>query len=76
MKNKKPSTLYSIAAAAVKNLSVGESTTIKAPEKIKSFRKYISEIGQREDKKFTTKVDGSKITIMRVEYFNIHSGQK
>jgi hypothetical protein len=65
--------LYSDVRSVIGTMEVGEMQTIPIPDKLKAFRKFLSEIAGNEHKKFTTKVVGNSLHIMRVNYFSIPS---
>lgn len=65
--------LYSIVQSTIDNLDIGEMVTIEIPDKLKAFRKFLSEISAKDHKKFTTKVKDGQLHIMRVNYFSIPS---
>jgi hypothetical protein len=58
---------------AVSGLEIGESIIIDAPSNLLYFRKYLTEHSKAQGKKFTTKLIGGKLHLMRVKYSNIYS---
>lgn len=69
----KSNTMYNLASNAIDGMEVGENRIIDAPDNLGYFRKYLSEISKREGKKFSTKIFGNKMHILRIKYSNIHS---
>ena len=67
------SALYTEVKNITEGMEVGELSVIPVPENLKAFRKYLSEISRKQDKRFTTKVVGNQLHIMRVKYSNIYS---
>lgn len=63
--------LYTDVKALADSLHVGEIKTIDIPDKLKAFRKFLSEIGKNEHKKFATKIVNNELHIMRVNYFSV-----
>lgn len=63
--------LYNYVQSTIDGLSIGELTTIPLPDKLKAFRKFLSEVATREHKKFTTKVKDGELHIMRIKYFSV-----
>lgn len=66
-------TVYNEVKAIIDSLGIGESEVINEPLKLGAFRKYLSEIGKRENKAFRTKLINGKLHIMRIKYSNIYS---
>lgn len=66
-------TMYKLAVETIQDMEVGDSKIIPMPEILGYFRKYLSERGKHEGKKFTTKVVGNKLHILRIKYSNIYS---
>ena len=54
-------------------MDIGDSELIPIPGNLKAFRKYLSEISQREQKAFKTKILDNHLHILRVKYANIYS---
>ena len=65
--------MYSLMIEAVTGLGIGDSAVIDAPANLSYFRKYLSEHSKAQGKKFTTKLIGDKLHLMRVKYSNIYS---
>lgn len=63
--------LYSLVQSTIDSLNVGEITTIPVPDNLKAFRKFLSEISKKDHKKFTTKVKGNDLHILRVNFFSV-----
>lgn len=66
-------TMYSLASQVIAGMEVGDVKTIALPADLPFFRKYLSEIGKREGKRFTTRTLPEGLQLMRVKYYNIHS---
>ena len=67
------STLYNTVLSTIDNMEIGDSRILAIPGQLKAFRKYLTEISQRQGKKFTTKVQNNKLVILRIKYSNIYS---
>ena len=65
--------MYSLVESTIDGMKIGHKKTIQLPENLSYFRKYLCEISKSRGMKFTTKASSSKMEIMRVKYFNIHS---
>lgn len=67
------SSLYSIVQSTIDGLSIGEMTTIPKPDKLKAFRKFLTEISKKDHKKFTTKLnkDKDEMHILRINYYSV-----
>lgn len=63
--------LYNYVQGTVESLKIGELVTIDIPDKLKSFRKFLTEISHKDHKKFTTKIKNGELHIMRVAYFSV-----
>jgi Na+-transporting NADH:ubiquinone oxidoreductase subunit NqrA len=63
--------MYSYVQSVIDGLSIGELTTIPIPDKLKAFRKFLSEIASKDHKKFTTKIKGGELHIMRIKYYSV-----
>lgn len=63
--------LYSDVRGVIEGLDIGELITIPIPSKLKAFRKFLSEISSKDHKKFTTKIKGSDMHIMRINYHSV-----
>jgi len=68
--SKKKITEYELAKQLVENMEVAEVKTLDKPENLNTFRQYLTNFSQKQQKKFTTKVSGDKIKVMRVEFFS------
>lgn len=67
-------TLYSYVKDLADSLEIGQSIEIDNPgEQLPSFRKYLSDYGKRQSKKFASRLVQDKLTILRVKYSNIYS---
>ena len=77
MAKKKKITMYQLVLNTIKEMKVGDSKTIKTPDNISYFRKYLNEIGSRHGQKFTTKIvsDGVELKIMRIKYSNLYTNE-
>lgn len=64
-------TLYSYVQSTVDGLQIGELTTIPMPDKLKAFRKFLCEIAGKDHKKFTTKIKGNELHILRINYHSV-----
>lgn len=64
-------TVYSHVQSTIDGLDIGEMITISVPDKLRAFRKFLSEISLKDHKKFTTKVIGSQMHILRVNYYSV-----
>lgn len=64
-------TLYALAKETIAEMKVGELKEIKVPGNLRAFRKYLSEIATKEKKKFSTRLTGRNLHIMRVQYSSI-----
>lgn len=67
------SNMYNLASAAIEGMDIGEVRYIDMPTDLAFFRKYLSEIAKRKEKRFTTRSIDGQLQIMRVKYYNIHS---
>lgn len=65
--------MYNLVTNTIDGMEIGDNTSIKLPDNLPYFRKYLSEISKREGKKFTTKIVGNKLELMRIKYSNIYS---
>lgn len=63
--------MYSFVQTTIDGLKIGQLVTIPIPDKLGAFRKFLSEIAGKDHKKFTTKVKGNELHIMRVQYYSI-----
>lgn len=63
--------MYNYVQNTIDTISVGELVTIPVPDKLKAFRKFLSEISAKDHKKFTTKIKGNDLHIMRVNYYSV-----
>ncbi len=63
--------LYNYVQQVTEAIKIGELITIDKPDKLKAFRKFLSEISAKEHKKFTTKVKNNQLHIMRVKYYSV-----
>lgn len=63
--------LYSYVADIINDIEIGQLVTIDRPSKLKAFRKFLSEISKKDHKKFTTKLDGELLHIMRIKYYSV-----
>lgn len=63
--------MYSFVQNTIDDIKMGQLVTIPLPDKLGAFRKFLSEISSKDHKKFTTKVKGSELHIMRVQYYSI-----
>jgi len=63
--------LYNYVQTTIEGLNTGELVTIPIPDKLKAFRKFLSEIAAKDHKKFTTKVKNGELHIMRVKYYSV-----
>ena len=65
--------MYTLANDTIQGMEVGDIRIIRlpSPNDLAFFRKYLSEIAKRGDKKFTTKTISDQLHIMRVKYSNI-----
>lgn len=63
--------LYSFVQSTVDDLDIGQLVTIDEPGKLKAFRKFLSEIGKKDHKKFTTKLKDGQLHIMRIKYHSV-----
>ena len=63
--------LYSFVQSTVDGLDIGQLVTIDEPHKLKAFRKFLSEIGKKDHKKFTTKLKDGQLHIMRIKYHSV-----
>lgn len=74
---RKPSTdsnsMYSLVLDSIEGMEIGEVKVIDKPSSLPFFRKYLSEIGKRDGKRFTTRSNNDSLEIMRVKYYSIHS---
>lgn len=69
--------MYHVVKSVIDDMAVKEVKDIDMPEDIRFFRKYLSEISRKEQKKFQTKNIGyGKLRIVRVPYFNILKSKK
>lgn len=64
-------TLYSYVQSTIDTLGIGEMIIIPIPDKLKAFRKFLSEISTKDHKKFTTKSKDGHLHIMRINYHSI-----
>lgn len=63
--------MYNYVQNTIDGLTVGELVTIPVPDKLKAFRKFLSEISAKDHKKFTTKIKGNDLHIMRINYYSV-----
>jgi hypothetical protein len=63
--------LYSYVASTIEGLEIGQMTSIPVPDKLKAFRKFLSEIASRQHRKYTTKVVGQELHILRVPFYSV-----
>lgn len=63
--------VYNYVQGVIDGMKIGDIITIDRPDKLKAFRKFLSEISAREHKKFTTKLKGNEFHILRVNYYSI-----
>lgn len=63
--------MYNYVQNTIEGLTVGELVTIPVPDKLKAFRKFLSEISAKDHKKFTTKIKGNDLHIMRINYYSV-----
>jgi hypothetical protein len=66
-------TVYRFVQDTIEDMDIGDSKIISLPDNLGYFRKHLSEISQKMDSKFTTRVIGNKLHLMRTRYFNILS---
>jgi hypothetical protein len=66
-------TVYSNVVSVIDGLHIGDNAVIALPDNLPAFRKYLSEISKRQNKRFTTKVINNQLHILRVQYSNIYS---
>ena len=66
-------TMYNLVTDTIQNMTVGDKSTIDMPDNLPYFRKYLSEISKRQGQRYTTKIVGDSLEIMRVKYHNIYS---
>lgn len=66
-------TLYALVKRAVEGLQVGQVKSIKKPENIQAFRKFLSDLSNKEQKKFTTKVVKNRLHILRTEFYSMNA---
>jgi len=64
-------TLYSYVQSTIDGLNIGEMVTIPIPDKLKAFRKFLSEISSKDHKKFTTKIKDNELHILRINYYSV-----
>lgn len=69
----KGSTIYRLVQDTIEDMEIGDSKVIDMPANLGYFRKHLSELSQKQDAKFTTRIIGDKLHIMRTRYFNILS---
>ncbi len=65
------SSLYSYVQSTIDDMSIGDIATIDIPDKLGAFRKFLSEIANKDHKKYTTKVVGNQLHIMRINYHSV-----
>ena len=70
---KQSSTMYALASDSIEGMSIGDVRYIDMPADLAFFRKYLSEIAKRSEKKFTTRSVDGQLQIMRVKYYNTYS---
>jgi len=70
---RKSNTMYELVARTIDNMNIGDTKSIKVPENLGYFRKYLSEISKRYNQKYTTKIVDGKLEILRIKYSNIYS---
>lgn len=63
--------MYAFVQSTVEDLDIGQLITIDQPSKLKAFRKFLSEISKKDHKKFTTKIEGDQLHIMRVKFYSV-----
>jgi flagellar basal body L-ring protein FlgH len=63
--------LYNYVKNTIDGMAIGDLITIPLPEKIKAFRKFLSEISKADHKKFTTKIKNGEMHIMRIKYYSL-----
>jgi hypothetical protein len=64
--------VYSYVNTCIDGMEIGELRTIPIPDKLKAFRKFLSEISGREHTKYTTKIKNGMLHIMRVNYYSVN----
>lgn len=63
--------IYSQVQSTIDDLDIGQMATIPIPDKLKAFRKFLTEISSKDHKKFTTKVKANQLHILRVNYYSV-----
>lgn len=66
-------TMYNLVTDTIFGMNIGDKSIIPLPDNMPYFRKYLSEISKRQAQRYTTKISGSKLEIMRIKYHNIYS---
>lgn len=67
------SSMYQLAQSTIEGMELSDIRIIDMPSDLPLFRKYLSEIGKRIKRKYTTLSKYDKLHVMRINYSNIYS---